>query len=64
MLTQQLRELERDGLIERTQYEEKVIRVIYGSTTLAMSLAPVFSALKAWTGENGKYVIDARKKFD
>ncbi len=45
MLTQQLRELQRDGLVERTQYEEIPPRVEYALTELADSLKPLFDSI-------------------
>lgn len=48
MLTQQLRELEADGLIHRTVYPEVPPRVEYILTDHARRLRPVFDALFAW----------------
>ena len=45
MLTQQLRELQRDGLVVRTQYEEIPPRVEYALTDLADSLKPLFESI-------------------
>ena len=64
MLTQQLRELIRDGLITRTQYAEIPPRVEYEQTTLAKSLTPVFEALVNWSTKNGSSVQSARLKYD
>ena len=63
MLTQQLRELERDGLIIRTPYPEIPPRVEYKRTKLADTLEPIFKALIKWDVENGKAVIKAQKKY-
>jgi DNA-binding HxlR family transcriptional regulator len=48
VLTQQLKELERDGLIVRKQYNEIPPRVEYTLTELGMSLTPVFKAISTW----------------
>lgn len=48
MLTQQLRELEDDGLVERVVYAEVPPRVEYKLTKLASDLSPVFDELRNW----------------
>jgi len=48
MLTTQLRDLERDGIIERKVYAEIPPRVEYFLTPKGQALAPVMDALKEW----------------
>jgi DNA-binding HxlR family transcriptional regulator len=48
MLTQQLRELERDGLVTRVVYPEVPPRVEYSPTKLANDLAPILNDLCKW----------------
>ena len=48
MLTTQLRDLERDGVIKRVIYPEIPPRVEYFLTEKGKALAPVFNALKEW----------------
>jgi len=64
MLTQQLRELERDGLVKRTQYKEIPPRVEYECTVLANSLSEIFNALVDWGNEQSEEVIGARRRYD
>lgn len=52
VLTQQLKELERDGLITRKQYKETPARVEYSLTELGESLSPVFREMSKWGKEN------------
>lgn len=51
VLTQQLKELEADGLIARHQYNESPPRVDYSLTELGKSLSPVFTAMSEWGKE-------------
>jgi DNA-binding HxlR family transcriptional regulator len=48
MLTQTLRHLERDGLLQRTLLSDRPIQVSYALTPLGHSLAPILRALKDW----------------
>lgn len=48
-LTRQLRELERDGLVTRTQFNEIPPRVEYDITDTAHTLLPVIEAIAEWT---------------
>jgi DNA-binding HxlR family transcriptional regulator len=48
MLIQQLRELERDGIIERRVYPEVPPRVEYAFSPYGASLRPVLCALRTW----------------
>ena len=48
MLTTQLRELERDGIIKRVIYPEIPPRVEYFLTEKGEALKPVFGALREW----------------
>jgi DNA-binding HxlR family transcriptional regulator len=48
MLTQQLRELEHDGLVERTVYAQVPPKVEYRLTALGETLLPVLEAMYAW----------------
>ena len=52
MLTKQLKELERDGIVERTVYPEMPPRVEYSITEKGMSLVPVLKVLADWGWEN------------
>lgn len=51
MLVQQLRELEKDGIVNRNVYSEVPPRVEYSFTDYGLSLKPVLQVLCNW-GEN------------
>ncbi len=63
VLTQRLRQLERDGLITRAYHAEVPPRVEYEISELGRSLAPVFAALAEWTTNLDK-VEQARERYD
>ena len=48
MLTEQLREMERDGVIHRKVYPQVPPKVEYSLTPLGESLKPVVDAMTAW----------------
>lgn len=48
MLTLQLRELEKEGLVKRTVYAEVPPRVDYELTDIARELIPAWRILEAW----------------
>jgi len=48
MLTQQLRELERDSMIHREVYAEVPPRVEYSLTELGQSVVPILSLMCQW----------------
>lgn len=52
VLTEQLKELEADGLINREEFKEIPPRVEYSLTELGRSLSSVFNALEIWGAEN------------
>lgn len=52
VLSQQLKELERDGLIIRKHYKEIPPRVEYSLTELGKSLSSVFKEMSIWGKEN------------
>lgn len=54
MLTQQLRELEKDKLVKRHVYAEVPPKVEYTSTELAEKLSPALDLLCAWGSEYEK----------
>ncbi len=64
MLTQTLRELERDGLVTRTVTAEVPVRVDYALTPLGRTLVPVLRALKDWSETHIEQVLAAREVFD
>jgi DNA-binding HxlR family transcriptional regulator len=64
VLTQRLRQLQRDGLIERSYYPEVPPRVEYEISELGRSLAPLFATLASWTADNMPQVEQARHAFD
>ena len=48
MLIQQLRELEKDGIVERKVYPEVPPKVEYRLTQVGTALRPALKALKSW----------------
>jgi DNA-binding HxlR family transcriptional regulator len=64
VLTERLRRLERDGLVERTYHPEVPPRVEYAATELAATLQPAFRMLASWTERHLDEVHSARRRFD
>jgi DNA-binding HxlR family transcriptional regulator len=48
MLTQQLRELEQDGVLKRKSYDQVPPKVVYSLTDYGWSLKPILDAMCAW----------------
>jgi DNA-binding HxlR family transcriptional regulator len=48
VLTQQLRELERDGLVKSEMFSEMPVRVEYSLTAFGQKLRPVLQELDSW----------------
>lgn len=63
-LTQCLRRLERNGLVERRVIASSPVAVEYQITPLGRTLQVPFKALYAWTLENMQTVEQARSAFD
>ncbi|MEC3978957.1 winged helix-turn-helix transcriptional regulator [Amycolatopsis sp. H20-H5] len=63
VLTQRLRQLERDGLVVRTYHPEVPPRVEYEISDLGRSLAPLFASLSEWSVNLGKVEL-ARADYD
>jgi DNA-binding HxlR family transcriptional regulator len=64
VLTQRLRQLERDGLITRTYHAEVPPRVEYEISELGRGLAPLFATLSDWSALNLAKVHQARADYD
>ncbi|WP_314219961.1 winged helix-turn-helix transcriptional regulator [Streptomyces zaehneri] len=64
VLTQRLRQLERDGLVVRTYHPEVPPRVEYEISALGLSLRPLFAHLAEWADEHLPQVEEAREDYD
>lgn len=64
MLTQTLRNLERDGILVRSITPAVPVRVSYQLTPLGESLLPVVRAVKQWAEHNMPAVQAARERYD
>jgi DNA-binding HxlR family transcriptional regulator len=64
VLTQRLRQLERDGFVSRTYHAVMPPRVEYECTPLGLSLQPVFAHIVEWSGSHLNEVREARRQFD
>jgi DNA-binding HxlR family transcriptional regulator len=64
MLTQTVRQMERDGLLARKVYPVVPPKVEYKLTDLGLTLSAAFCGVWVWAAENLSKVEDARARFD
>lgn len=64
MLTQTLRQLERDGIVRRTVYPVVPPRVDYNLTPMGSSLHETIRALVTWTEAHQDEIAAARSAYD
>jgi DNA-binding HxlR family transcriptional regulator len=64
MLTQTLRNLERDGLLIRSITPAVPVRVSYRLKPLGRSLLPIVQSIKDWAEQHKSVVQDARNHYD
>lgn len=64
VLVDTLRDLERDGIIVRWDFNEVPRRVEYELTDLGMSLFAPLEALNSWAEDHIEQVLEARERFD
>ncbi|WP_317230936.1 helix-turn-helix domain-containing protein [Clavibacter sp. MX14-G9D] len=64
VLTETLRDLQRDGIVTRTSYDEMPPRVEYELTALGLTLRAPLTALGEWAERHIAEVLDARAAFD
>lgn len=62
MLTDQLRELESDGFLERVVFAQVPPRVEYSLTRLGLSLIPILEQIAAW-GEENQAIERVKQKY-
>jgi len=64
MLTQSLRGMERDGLINRKVYPTVPPKVEYSLTSLGETLVSLLGDISNWSENNIEKVLKAQKKYD
>ena len=64
MLTQTLRELERDGLADRQVFPTKPPKVQYSLSTLGLSVLRPLAVLVGWAEDSYPAIREARQRFD
>ncbi|WP_119696869.1 winged helix-turn-helix transcriptional regulator [Microbacterium halotolerans] len=64
VLTQTLRALERDGLVNRQIYAEVPPRVEYSLTDLGVSLLGPLETVRTWAERNAASILSAREDYD
>jgi DNA-binding HxlR family transcriptional regulator len=64
MLTQTLRNLERDGLVSRTVHATVPPKVEYTLTPLGHTLKDMLYAIKTWSEANIEAVLSAQRSYD
>jgi len=64
MLTQQLRELERDGLVRREAFPEIPPRVEYSVTKLGFTVGDIYRIINQWQQKHSDTILESRKKYD
>ncbi len=64
MLTQTLRELERNGLVKRTSYPVVPPHTEYELTELGAGLEYIVYRLGGWAQDNIRAVLEARQAYD
>lgn len=64
MITQQLRDLERYGIVERMYHPEIPPRVVYSVTPLGRSLHPIFKSVCDWGSDHFPAMERARVRFE
>ncbi|MFG2906371.1 winged helix-turn-helix transcriptional regulator [Kitasatospora sp. NPDC048286] len=64
MLTQSLRNLERNGLVLRTVFPETPPRVVYDLLPLGRELAELLEPVGRWTERRAGRMLAAREEFD
>ena len=63
MLTQTLRHLERDGMVQRTVYPEVPPRVEYSLTPLGRGLRELIAPIREWSNANIQDIIAAQLEY-
>jgi DNA-binding HxlR family transcriptional regulator len=64
MLTQSLRDLERDGLVGRAVFETRPPSVEYSLTDLGNSMLPPLLGMIDWAEQNKSAIFAAQQQFD
>lgn len=64
MLSQTLKQLERDGLVSRRAFATVPVTVEYSVTPLGLSLAEKMAAVSLWAQDNIDSVLSAQAKYD
>jgi DNA-binding HxlR family transcriptional regulator len=64
MLTRTLRTMERDGLLTRTQFDTRPLRVDYEATEAGRALHSALGALTQWAAEHETAIAASRAAYD
>jgi DNA-binding HxlR family transcriptional regulator len=64
VLSQTLKNLERNGLVTRKAFATVPVTVEYSITPLGKTLAGQMEALLHWAEENVDQVLDAQRRYD
>jgi DNA-binding HxlR family transcriptional regulator len=64
MLAQTLRNLERDGLVERTVVDSRPVSVSYSLTPFGETIVPPLAALRTWAQTYGPELVAHQVAYD
>ncbi len=62
MLTQQLRKLEKDGLVQRKVYPQVPPKVEYSLSEFGQTLKPILDMIAQWGTENHTHIVTVLKQ--